>query len=81
MNVPLNEYAWVKVKYGKPDISSTSKGKPGSIAMHEEKNQLSHHQITMLTCQLLDTQQPVNHRSHHDETHPVISGQNTPSQP
>ena len=29
MNVPLNEYAWVKVKYGKPDISSTSKGKPG----------------------------------------------------
>ena len=29
MNVPLNEDAWVKVKYGKPDISSTSKGKPG----------------------------------------------------
>ena len=29
MNVPLNEYARVKVKYGKPDVSSTSKGKPG----------------------------------------------------
>ena len=30
MNVTLNEYAaWVKVKYWKPDVSSTSKGKQG----------------------------------------------------
>ena len=58
---------------------------------------LSHHHITTLTCQLLDTQHPVNHRSHQGETHPVnqshiwakhtqstmkvIAGQNTPSQP
>ena len=32
---------------------------------------LSHHHITTLTCQLLDTQQPVNHRSHQGETHLV----------
>ena len=31
----------------------------------------SHHHITMLTCQLLDTQQAVNHRGHQGETHPV----------
>ena len=24
MNVTLNEYAWVKVKYGKPDVSSST---------------------------------------------------------
>ena len=29
MNVTLKEYAWVKVKYGKLDVSSTSKVKPG----------------------------------------------------
>ena len=29
MNVTLNKYVWVKVKYGKPDVSLTSKGKPG----------------------------------------------------
>ena len=62
-----------------------SKGKPSWIHMHEEKNQLSHHRITMLTSQLLDTQQPVNHRSHQGETHQstkkVTSGQNTSSQP
>ena len=28
MNVTLKEQAWVKVKYGKPDVSSMSKGKP-----------------------------------------------------
>ena len=75
----------MKVKYGKPDVSSMSKGKPSWIHMHEEKNQLSHHRITMLTSQLLDTQQPVNHRSHQGETHQstkkVTSGQNTSSQP
>ena len=28
MTVTLNECVLVKVKYGKPDVSSTSKGKP-----------------------------------------------------
>ena len=40
INVTLKEYAWVKVKYGKLDVSSTSKGKPGWIDMRKEKNPL-----------------------------------------
>ena len=56
MNATLNEYARVKVKYGKPDVSSTSQGKSGWIDMHAEKNQLEpgkDHFVSIWTLELI----------------------------
>ena len=51
--------------------------------MHEEKNQLSHHYITMLASYLTLNNQSTTEviRVKHTQSTKVISGQNTPSQP